>query len=176
MLTTIITAQVEYFNLVEKMTSAQLVETVNLFFIEYPNLTIEDVILCFRKAKTSQPGYDKPMSRVDGSLIFRWVNRYESEKLERIEEIRDAERQSHRDESKDPIAENVLVRIKEIIDAHQRPPNEKMRCRVKSVFRAQYERYAASLPTDNLIAIRAVLKPGDGELVRDVIDAELARR
>ena len=113
LLARLIKDQSEFFNLVENISDKQAVDIADLLFGEYANVTIEDIVICFRYAKTGKPGYEKPMSRLDGRVIFNWINEYLNEKIERIELIRSNEAHELKQELGDFNEEN-LKKIEEM--------------------------------------------------------------
>jgi hypothetical protein len=80
----------EYYNLSQQMTEMQAVQTASLFLEQYPAESIEDLILCLKKAKIGE--YGKIYNRIDGGMIFEWFNKYLDEKYERFEQIKQNEK------------------------------------------------------------------------------------
>lgn len=60
------------------MNEVQVIQTVDLIYSEYPFFKFEDFKLCFNNAKIGKYGisYD----RVDGQIIFEWLNTYSNER------------------------------------------------------------------------------------------------
>ena len=109
----LIKSQSEFFNLIDNISDKQSVDIADLLLKEYSNVTIEDLVICFRFAKTGKPGYEKPMSRLDGRIIFNWLNEYLDEKYARIEETEKAK--SHDYKTGEVESPEVLNHIQEII-------------------------------------------------------------
>lgn len=116
-----IKTQSEFFNLVDNISDNQAVEIAELLFKEYPFCTIEDLVVCFRYAKTGKPGYEKPMSRLDGRIIFNWMNKYIEEKMERHEEI---EARKRHNENNEPVSTVALEHLDEILTKFTKPKPE----------------------------------------------------
>jgi response regulator RpfG family c-di-GMP phosphodiesterase len=72
----------DYFTTSESMPVARVQELGLLIAHEYKDLTLEDITLCFRQAKTGQMG--KVYNRVDGGVIIDWLNQYRSQKREKL--------------------------------------------------------------------------------------------
>jgi hypothetical protein len=106
--------QSQFFNLIDNVTDKQCIEIATLMVQDYPNITVEDIQIMFRYAKTGKPGYEKPMSRLDGRIIFNWLNEYLDEKYTRIEELHKHESQQYKEE---PISEEGLKVLQSISDA-----------------------------------------------------------
>lgn len=108
----------KFFNLVDNLTEGQSIEIADLLITEYPYITVEDINIMFRYAKTGKPGYEKPMSRLDGSVVFRWINTYIEEKLDRIEFLASQENQAYKEE---PISPEFLERVASLIKEKTEP-------------------------------------------------------
>jgi len=103
--------QASFFNLVDTIKDEQAAEIAELLVNEYPYTTVADLTVMFRYAKTGKPGYEKPMSRLDGRIIFNWLNLYLDEKIMRIEELNRIESDSHKNE---PISDKGIEVLTEI--------------------------------------------------------------
>jgi len=102
----------DYFNTSNQLTETQSVLTASLFLEQYPAESIEDLILCLKKAKVGE--YGKIYNRIDGGLIFEWFNRYLSEKYERFEQIKQNEKFDYQSNATLELPESTLNIIKEI--------------------------------------------------------------
>lgn len=82
----------EFVNVGRGMTDAQTYETATLLLSVYPYLTLADIHLLFRRAKTGY--YGKLYDRLDGQVILDWFRRYDAERAACAEEasIQQAER------------------------------------------------------------------------------------
>lgn len=71
------------FFLVDNMLSTPDVESLSQMIIEdYGDLTFEELGICFNRAKKGH--YGELYNRLDGQIIMGWLQRFESEKIERI--------------------------------------------------------------------------------------------
>lgn len=70
----------EYMNILRHMNEEQIIETAWLILDQYYNLTVADIALVFKKAKTGELGtlYES----LDGLKILTWFERYASERAE----------------------------------------------------------------------------------------------
>lgn len=70
---------------VANMISTEGIENLcPLLVYEYPNLSLEEVTVCFAQAKK---GYYKELyNRLDGAIILSWLKQYNAEKLDRLKE------------------------------------------------------------------------------------------
>lgn len=75
---------IDFFN-VPKMTDGQIAETVLLLMDEFYYLKPEDFKLCFAKAKRGH--YGQVYNRVDGQVLFVWLNEYMTERTEYAESL-----------------------------------------------------------------------------------------
>jgi hypothetical protein len=112
LLSTLIKRQSEFFNLVDNITDKQSVDIATLMMEEFPFISVEDLVVCFRFAKTGKELYEKPMSRLDGRIIFNWLNQYIEEKYDRIELL---EKQKNEDFKNEPIAPIILEKVAEVM-------------------------------------------------------------
>jgi hypothetical protein len=80
-----IMTQAQYFNLVSTINIPQAFDLAEMILQEHPMLTVEDLVVMFREAKMMKDGYEKPYSRMDGRLIFSWLNTYIAARNEEIE-------------------------------------------------------------------------------------------
>jgi hypothetical protein len=71
------------FNIGKNMTAGQMVDTAQMILNEYPELKIDDVALCFSKAKKGR--YGKVYDRLDGPIVFEWLELFLADKHEQIE-------------------------------------------------------------------------------------------
>lgn len=76
----------EYLNIGKNMNEAQVADTVTLLLQEYHLLRPDDFILFFSRAKTGR--YGNLYDRIDGMVIFEWMNKYMDERATEIETLR----------------------------------------------------------------------------------------
>lgn len=67
-----------FFNLGNNLSEDQSLETAYLMLQNYPYETIEDFTLMFREAKKGK--YGELYNRLDGQIIFKWMEKYLEEK------------------------------------------------------------------------------------------------
>lgn len=72
-----------FFNVGKSMTELQVRQTTDLIILEKPHLSLPDLQVCFRRAKSGV--YGKLFDRIDGSVIFDFINQYEAEKTDEAE-------------------------------------------------------------------------------------------
>lgn len=74
----------EFVNIGKKMTDSQTFETAMIILQDYKFLTIADINLIFKRAKSGYFGalYD----RLDGQIILGWFHKYFSERCDAAEE------------------------------------------------------------------------------------------
>lgn len=71
---------VTFFHVTEQMSTPQIEETVSLIIEEYYYFKPEDFVLCFNNAKKGK--YGNVFNRIDGAVIFEWLNKYQAERSE----------------------------------------------------------------------------------------------
>lgn len=69
-----------YFNTYGNLTSDQIIEISQILMDKYTHNSLEDFILCFKKAKSGCYGLVK--NRIDGHIIMEWIQKYEEEKAD----------------------------------------------------------------------------------------------
>ena len=83
------------------MKHEQIVTTAELILNDYWALKPEDLKLCFDNAKKGK--YGKIYDRIDGQIIFEWLELYLEERAQAIETLRRNESQQHKKDSGIPI-------------------------------------------------------------------------
>lgn len=73
-----------YFNLGNNVTEEQAIDTAFIILDKYPYETVEDFTLVFKNAKSGM--YGKLFNRLDGHIIFEWIDRHMEEKARVREE------------------------------------------------------------------------------------------
>jgi hypothetical protein len=68
----------KFFNIGNNLSEDQALETAYLMLDQYPYETIEDFTLMFREAKKGK--YGELYNRLDGQIIFKWMEKYLEEK------------------------------------------------------------------------------------------------
>jgi hypothetical protein len=81
---------VDYFSVGKTMGATQIAQTADLIIEEFYYLKPDDFKLCFNRAKKGL--YGKVYDRIDGLVIFEWLNGYVGERLDAAQEetIREA--------------------------------------------------------------------------------------
>lgn len=82
----LLTDVIDFFSVGKSMSDGQVAETIKLILKEFFYFKIDDFKLCFDRAKTGK--YGKVYDRIDGNIIFEWLELYDFERLEEIERIR----------------------------------------------------------------------------------------
>lgn len=80
---------IEFFNVTNNFTDPQINSTADLIMEKFYWFKPEDFKLCFSRAKTGE--YGQTYNRLDGSVIFEWLNKYEVERTEFFATIRPKE-------------------------------------------------------------------------------------
>lgn len=75
----------DFFNVENTMSDAQVAFTINLLVEEYPYLKLDDYKMCFRKVMLGH--YGKVYNRIDGQMILGWIHTYVRERAAAADEI-----------------------------------------------------------------------------------------
>lgn len=91
----------DFFNIGKTMGAVQVASTADLIIEEYYFLKPDDFKLCFTRAKKGY--YGKVFDRIDGQVIFEWLNQYTNDRMTTASDtsIHEAER------FKDPFGERT---------------------------------------------------------------------
>lgn len=85
---------VKSFNVGKSMTGEQAIQLSMDIQREYYNLTIEDLVVCFRNGRSGH--YGKVYDRLDGAVFMDWLQIYHKERFD----IMDNRRQSEHEQNK----------------------------------------------------------------------------
>lgn len=108
---------VSFFNVGKSMDSEnQIPSTADLIIQEFPFLKVEDFKLCFNNAKKG--AYGRLYDRLDGQIIFEWINTYCSERSLEAERI-NINAHSELNNSKEAINPEIVNILKEVINTIQ---------------------------------------------------------
>lgn len=77
-----LTRLIASLNLKWNITDAQIKTIVEDIMDKFPNESIEDFMLCFKKARQGEYG---ELFRLDSAVVFVWIQRYLDEKYEALE-------------------------------------------------------------------------------------------
>jgi len=77
---------ITFLNIGKTMSEVQIVETVKLIIEDYSALKPDDFVLFFSKAKRGY--YGKIYDRMDGQIIFEWLEQFMFERDQEIERLR----------------------------------------------------------------------------------------
>lgn len=64
------------------MGERQMAETVRMIIDDFYYLNFDDLKLCFNNAKKEK--YGKIYDRIDGNIIYSWVQKYSNERVETV--------------------------------------------------------------------------------------------
>lgn len=106
-ITSIITDLVLSFNVGKQMTPAQVVDVVNYIQTDYYYLKPSELKYCFDKAKKGQ--YGKLYDRIDGAIIFEWIELYLEERLDAV--ITQNENQNNEYKKSDPVNPDLVLKV-----------------------------------------------------------------
>jgi hypothetical protein len=115
-----------FFNIGKGMNDQQIIQTGQLIAEKYNYFKPEDFKLCFKRAK--QGDYGTLYDRLDGQVIMGWLQQYDSERDNEVEQIRIAEHKAVIIESGEWLPENrnkyieVLTKVKERVEAPVKAP------------------------------------------------------
>ena len=126
-----------FFNLSRPMSEDQAIETGYLLLDKYPYETIEDFVIMFNRAKTGK--YGELYNRLDGQVIFSWMEKYldekagyrekEHQKMKKIQEginlAQDIEFTAKTIEGEPEKSKTVIEALKESINFQELESNEK---------------------------------------------------
>lgn len=73
----------DFFSVGKTMGGVQVAQTADLIIEEYYYLKPDDFKLCFTRAKKGQ--YGKVYDRIDGQVIFDWLNAYNKDRMAEAE-------------------------------------------------------------------------------------------
>lgn len=76
---------IDFFNIGKTMGAVQVAQTADMVIEEYYYFKPDDFKLCFTRAKKGV--YGKVYDRIDGQVIFDWLNIYKSERMSVAEEL-----------------------------------------------------------------------------------------
>jgi len=82
----------DFFNVGKTMGAVQVASTADLIIEEFYFLKPDDFKLCFTRAKKGY--YGKVFDRIDGQVIFEWLNQYTNDRMTTASDtsIQEAER------------------------------------------------------------------------------------
>lgn len=86
-MTLLVNDLINFFAVSKTIGETQLADTVKMLVEDYYYLNIEDFKLCFSNAKKGR--YGKVYDRVDGSMIYEWVDTYARERISAAMEMDD---------------------------------------------------------------------------------------
>jgi hypothetical protein len=75
---------VDFFNVGNSMSAKQVTATAEMIAEDYGYLKIDDLRLCFNRAKKGEFG---PVYRMDGNIILSWIGQYMKEREAAADEI-----------------------------------------------------------------------------------------
>lgn len=74
-----------YFNITNKMSDQQTIETINLICKNKPHFRMDDFKFCFDRMKMGY--YGKTYNRIDGQTLFEALNAYDNERMDEAENL-----------------------------------------------------------------------------------------
>lgn len=89
LLSLLITETLEFYSITNSMSDTQIAVTVNLILRTYADHKPDFFIMCFENAQLFK--YGKNYNRIDGQIIFEWLNQCNDDYLLEIEDFRIAE-------------------------------------------------------------------------------------
>lgn len=74
-----------FLNVGKSFSEQQVAQTADLILQDFKHLKIEDIKLCFNNAKKGY--YGKVYDRIDGQIVFEWLNKYSNERADVAEQV-----------------------------------------------------------------------------------------
>lgn len=90
----------EFYNVSNKMSTPQMLETSKIIIDEFYSLTLSDIKLF---TKYSKMGVFGECFRMDGSVIMRWLGQYFKMRMDKMESISISENDKRKAEDEKPI-------------------------------------------------------------------------
>ena len=112
MLTVLIIETVEFFNVGKTMGESQVAQTVELIIEDFGFMKPDDFKLCFKNAKRGLYGNGKLYDRIDGQIIFEWLNSYKTERMEASEMASIKKHTEYKKEDKHELTEEQRNNLK----------------------------------------------------------------
>lgn len=109
LLTLLIIDTVDFLNLGKTMNNNQVMQTVNLILEDYWHYKADHFVMCFNKAKKGYFG--KNYDRIDGQIIFTWLEQFDLDFSADVEAERRNESKRHLKELSEPVNDEVLTRM-----------------------------------------------------------------
>jgi hypothetical protein len=97
---------VDFFNVGNSMSAKQVTATAEMIADDYGYLKIDDLRLCFNRAKKGEFG---PVYRMDGNIILSWIGQYVKEREAAADEINYAQHASIRANEKRSMSFTELI-------------------------------------------------------------------
>lgn len=117
----------KFFNLGKTMNDVQVAQTTDLIIDAFSLYKLDDISLCFRKAKMGN--YGQMYDRIDGQVIMNWLYLYDSEKTAEIIAIQEREKSLHKKVEATPLP--VDETTQELINNFIRKPFEEKPLKVR---------------------------------------------
>jgi len=117
LLTLLIIDTADFLSVGKSMSNNQVMQTVNLILEDYWHYKIDHFVLCFNRAKKGYFG--KQYDRIDGQVIFSWLEQFDLEfsadvETERRNEAKRIEKDILSNQKGVPMPENVKALITDL--------------------------------------------------------------
>lgn len=109
LLTLLIIDTVDFLNIGKTMNNNQVMQTVELILEDYWHYKVDHFVLVFNKAKKGYFG--KQYDRIDGQVIFSWLEQFDREFSSDVESVRSNENKRLQKKLQSPIEEESLTRM-----------------------------------------------------------------
>lgn len=109
LLTLLIIDTVDFLNIGKTMNNNQVMQTVELILEDYWHYKVDHFVLVFNKAKKGYFG--KQYDRIDGQVIFSWLEQFDREFSSDVESVRSNENKRLQKKLQAPIGEESLTRM-----------------------------------------------------------------
>lgn len=138
----------DFFNLPNPMKASQIEQTTELIMERYYYLKLEEFQLCFKNAMAGD--YGPLFNRLDGSVIFEWLKKFDAERDRAVEIKRNEEtaRSNMYEIFQSPAMQKVLTDVVNKMEANKQAPAPEPK-RVLSPFEKQVQEEWNRLPEND---------------------------
>lgn len=146
LLTLLIIDTVDFLNLGKTMNNNQVMQTVNLILEDYWHYKADHFVMCFNKAKKGYFG--KNYDRIDGQIIFSWLEQFDLEFSADVEAERRNESKRHLKEINEPVSEETLTTMPDWFADSIRKMNQPKPLEKKPIEMTEDQKYFNGLIND----------------------------
>lgn len=96
----------EWFNVKRSMNEAQIELAAQMIYSDFKHFNMYDIVVCFRGGMRGQ--YGKVLDRIDGSVLFEWLVKYDIDRTGNIVTIRQNQDNEHKKHFRERTSEQTL--------------------------------------------------------------------